>query len=214
MRFVRDHLDRMKDVHAGARRLLRVTGAFVRMAETFLGEYVQGSDASGEVVVGKRKRSVKKVAEQQEDGVVPTLNVPTEEPMDLDFLRPLQPQSPLRSIQIQGAAAPDGVVQSVGMPPVQQQQQQPIDPVSQPEAVNPLTASSLLNMPGGQTVLAPDQGPLDFDWVLWDQSLAHDLSPMDLFQVDDAQSLDWLMRASMMTDAGGTQGLQGTPGGA
>ncbi|KAI9886642.1 MAG: glyceraldehyde-3-phosphate dehydrogenase 1 [Watsoniomyces obsoletus] len=231
IRYVRDHLDRMKDVHAGARRLTRVTGAFVRMAETFLGEYVEESNQTATGVVGKRKRSEKTTtgaaaaAEQEERGFLTMGLGNDEEPMDLEFLRPLQPQpQPQPQLPLRGngvhqqdpaaAIAPNGVELGM-MPPVhhQQHQQEPIDPLSQPGASSmenpPLTASSFLhNIPSyGQTVLAPDQGPLDFDWVLWDQSsLAHDLSPMDLLQVDvdDAQSLEWLTRASMMT--GGGQG--------
>lgn len=182
IRFVRDHLDRMKDSHAGADRLWRVAAAFVRMAETLLGE--QGPHAD-KPLVGKRKRGPGRPSAEtggsSAEGFV-------QEPAELDFLRPLQqPPQPMLDSGSAGIGVSAGVGSGGERMKVGATEYFP--PVSSDLAIpSPATATSYSADTGSfdlvigdgsdQTLLAAENGPLDFDWVLWDQSAEPDFGAM------------------------------------
>ena len=188
IRYVRDHLDRMKDEHTGAHRLLRVATAFVRMAETYLGKYVQGSDGSGELLVGKRKRGGKVEVErnegEDEGSRASKTMLGRNEPMDLGFLRPLHPPTrPLSSTGDDRSIGDTNINISSNNPGVLESS----DGINLIPSDN--TSSTMdhhhhhhqdqdIDIQKQQpSFWTSDQGPLAFDWVLWDQSLNQD----DLF---------------------------------
>ena len=250
IRFIWNHLERMKERHAGADRLARVASAFVRIAETLLGEHGPYPDRT---LTGKRKRGTRPVPETRQS----SSELVSDEQLNLDFLRPLQQQQQQQqqqpqpqqqtqpSSQTHGPSQPfhrlptalSDQLQRPGPSPIpipdrsagvaqfsrsssssssdpwlsqapSQQQQAPPQQHSRPppqnhspppsssstpqEAVHRAEyelASSAAASSGGlrppflfsaqdQNLLGGGQGPFDFDWVLWDQTIESDLGAL------------------------------------
>ncbi|KAI9788103.1 MAG: hypothetical protein M1816_007235 [Peltula sp. TS41687] len=186
IRHVRDHLGKMKHASVGAARLWRVAHLFTRMVETLVEEYVQDPEQTKKL--GKRKRNYARGQEETQ----PNTGIPfstsfkdlPDNATDMQFLRSIH--------QPQAAFQPEALEPSndaeLSEPTTEQRPK--IDPPPPPttnEFVHfpPLLNSSLINstndVPDHMLTAAaavadagagqPGTGILDFDWILWDQSL-------------------------------------------
>ena len=148
----------MKAVNAGAARLWRVANGFTRMAETWVEGY---SDDPKSASLGKRKRL--------SDGQLTADPLELlEAPTDLSFLRPRGPLQHVQSTHDKDGAVDSGVTLD---------ESETIDsnggavPAEGQVGGDVQTSTSHSADMQDQMRYAAGQGPLDFDWVLWDQWL-------------------------------------------
>ena len=183
IRYVRDHLDRMKDEHTGAHRLLRVATALVHVAETYLGKCVQGSDESGDSV-GKRKRGEVELDgnEGENEGSQASKSMlGGDEPLDLGFLPPLHPLiHPFSSTGYDRSTGDTNINVSSNTPSFLESSYD-INLIPANNRSSNMYRHHHQDDDQDQDIQTPqpsfwksDRGPLACDWVLRDQSLNQD----------------------------------------
>lgn len=200
----------MRTNDVGASRLWRVAKAFTEVAENLVEDQTDLSSSVGGALgatagerVGKRKRDPSRSAPIERDQLFDSAI----EPNDLAFIRPLQQQPQPQHI---GRTAND--LASAGL--MLDAQNNSGAALHDPDATAPAptTAPRVLldpHQPANfqeQMIQAANQGPLVFDWVLWDQCIDPDnILRFDLFDGNAA--------ATGVEDGGvGVEGLGPAPG--
>lgn len=172
----------MKKTDVGAARLWRVAKAFTEVAETLIEDHAETSTGNR---VGKRKRDPNAAAESGNPKQPPSSIKPNE----LAFVRPLQQSHSdrneignARSVFETLAGTPNGDANHVAQ---------------QSDATMSMTVDQPTNVEE-QVIQAANQGPLVFDWLMWDQYLdPNAMLGFDLPFPEDATGADGQNFANM-----------------